>query len=278
MSFARHQSFYIRDNWFAKAIEHVKSNPRALSESSAAANLGIGKNMVESLRFWLIASKLASPRRDGLQLTRLGELVERYDPYFEDDMTWLLIHYGLTSDPHAATSWYLLFNRYTYPQLTEGEFVDFVKNENGYDVAGSSVKRDYDCLLATYVQDQAIEGTPEDNMTCPLRKYRLLERVDKDVYRKVPCRVPLPPELLYYVIRTSYPTVDYHSIMGLIDGDRNIGRTFNLSIDQLYFYLQKVEDAGLARYSITAGVNSVALESMDEYSVLRDYYRRVSLT
>lgn len=276
MSFARHQSFYIRANWFAKAIEQLRGDSKALSSKDSAANLGIGKNMVESLRFWLVASGLATSGRDGMKLTPIGQIVSEFDPYFEDDMTWLLVHYGLTSSSENATSWYLLFNKYSYPQLTEGDFIDFVRHE-GYDVARSSIKRDYDCILATYVQDQAEEGTPEDSITCPLRKYGFLEKIERGVYRKAPSKVFLPPQLLFYVMRASKPATQYFTITNLIEGELSIGRIFNLSIDQMYFYLQRLEDANLVKYSTTAGLNSIALENKDEYTVLIDYYRRGQL-
>jgi hypothetical protein len=274
MSFARHQSFYIRANWFAKAIEQVNADPRALSSKDSPARLGIGKNMVESLRFWLVASGLAISGRDGVKLTSVGEVVRKHDPYFEDDMTWLLVHYGLTSDEQNATSWYLLFNEYSYPHITEGEFIDFVRNEGGYNVAYSSLKRDYDCLLATYVHDESEEGTPEDSITCPLRRFGFLEKVEKGVYRKAPSKLPLPPRLLYYVMRKKDPAAQYYTMTGLIEQDRNVGRIFNLTMDQLYLYLQKLEETRLANYSTTAGVNSVALENKDQHAVLIDYYKR----
>lgn len=273
MSFARHQTFHIRSNWLSKALEALKSDGKVFSDRSAPSRLGIGKNMVESLRFWVTACKLAEPHSKGeLRLTDFGNLVYEYDRYFQDDVTWLLIHFNLISNADGATSWFLLFNRFNQPKLSKAEFITMVARYY-QGVAKSSLDKDYECIVNTYVSSTSTSGNPEDNIICPLRKFGLIEKID-DGIRKVPIKVSIPVEGLYYVIRRGNPGVEYSTISEMVTGVNSIGRAFNLTIDHVYFYLTLLEDRGLVSYSKTAGLDTVRISNLDPINVLIQYYKR----
>jgi epsilon-lactone hydrolase len=55
MKFSGHETFACRYAWLPKALQAVESNPRIFSdEDQAMVELGVGKNMVRSIRFWVL--------------------------------------------------------------------------------------------------------------------------------------------------------------------------------------------------------------------------------
>src|SRR3990172_6129188 len=113
---ARHDTFHIRDGWLLKGLNAIEEDPTALSRPDAQHGLGVGKNMVSSIRYWLQATGLAIPsehRVDGrtqLKWTTLARFIVERDPYLEDIATLWLLHLELSSARDVATFWYWAFN------------------------------------------------------------------------------------------------------------------------------------------------------------------------
>ncbi len=77
--FSGHQTFPFRYGWFPKAAEQAQADPWLFARPDALARLGVGKNMVASIRHWCEAAGLmdfAPARRGGeARLTPLAELL-----------------------------------------------------------------------------------------------------------------------------------------------------------------------------------------------------------
>ena len=59
MQFGGHQSFHLRDQWLSKGLNYMASVPDHFTNTEKAMEeLGVGKNMVESIKYWLKATKL----------------------------------------------------------------------------------------------------------------------------------------------------------------------------------------------------------------------------
>ena len=122
MYFAKHETFHIRDGWLTKGLLTIQEQPRIFLDDEAPEELGLGKNMVRALRFWMQATGLAEEIfEDGQKIqkaTKLGELIRDYDPYLETDGSLWLIHYNLVCSKEFATSWYWFFNHYYFKNGT----------------------------------------------------------------------------------------------------------------------------------------------------------------
>ena len=91
----RHESFSIREGWLSKGLLAVKNNSRVFSMDDATDVLGIGTNMVKSLKYWLYATNLIKDEKNSIKITEFGNLILEYDPYMEDEFTWWMIHINL---------------------------------------------------------------------------------------------------------------------------------------------------------------------------------------
>ena len=56
--FARHETFHPRYGWLKKGYDEVFDDPDIFIKEEAAVNLGVGKNMVASIRYWGLAFKI----------------------------------------------------------------------------------------------------------------------------------------------------------------------------------------------------------------------------
>ena len=73
--FSGHETFPFRYAWLPKGVAAVREDPKAFSQPDALVRLGVGKNMVASIRFWCESLGLIDVRRQGAELTPLGELL-----------------------------------------------------------------------------------------------------------------------------------------------------------------------------------------------------------
>ena len=104
MRFSGHESFVCRYAWLPKAYRAVVKNRAAFGNvEQAMVSLGVGKNMVRSIRFWVEVMGVVTPRKDKtLEPTYFGEAVfgdGGFDPFLEDIRTLWLLHweYGIPS-------------------------------------------------------------------------------------------------------------------------------------------------------------------------------------
>ena len=114
-SFSGHETFPFRYTWLKKGIDAVRENPTVFMSARATITLGVGKNMVRSIRHWCLTARLIKedesiPNNRGRQLvlTRLGEAIfadDGFDPYLEDVATLWLIHWQITTNTNRASLW-----------------------------------------------------------------------------------------------------------------------------------------------------------------------------
>jgi hypothetical protein len=72
MAYARHETFYIRDGWLRKGLKLVeKKGFDFFNSNDAPEELGIGKNMVQSLKF-LASSNKHGRKRGGAEKRAFG--------------------------------------------------------------------------------------------------------------------------------------------------------------------------------------------------------------
>jgi Protein of unknown function (DUF4007) len=101
--FARHETFNPRLGWFRKAVLAAARNRGGFFLSDdAPVRLGVGKNMVRSIRFWGTAARLItdidhpdSTRLSYTAPTNLGIGLlgpDGLDPYMEHPATWWWVH------------------------------------------------------------------------------------------------------------------------------------------------------------------------------------------
>lgn len=178
--FARHETFHPRFGWLKKGYDLAIADPGIFLRDDAPVLLGVGKNMVRSIRYWCIAFKVLTeethqslPTSFGHQL--LGE--SGWDPFLENPASLWLLHWHLLKSPCFATTWSYIFNVFQSAEFTTEALLD---NLQGYAdsfnsrTAESSLKKDISCLLRMYAEQESRKGPTEDSIDCPFTELRLL--------------------------------------------------------------------------------------------------------
>ena len=62
--FSGHQTFAFRYGWLEKGVKGVAASPGIFAAEDAIVQLGVGKNMVESIRHWCLATQMLEEKPD----------------------------------------------------------------------------------------------------------------------------------------------------------------------------------------------------------------------
>ncbi len=286
MPYAKHESFHIREGWLAKGLRAVQSQRDILrNDTIAAIQLGLGRNMVRALRFWLTATGLLKADPPGHILTPFGSTVWECDPYFEDIATLWLIQYHLACSEDNATAWYWFFNHFAYFDFDQETFVQELSRwalayEERKPPAQRTLESEFQVLIRTYLPSGR-EHSPEDGMDSPLAELGLLEALPSRRYRmRAPDPERIPPLIVLYVLLQERPgVVREEPQIGLMQAIRDpfgVGRVFNLGAAALLEVLERltlhVPEWGV-RLIRTGGLDRLTLPQVSPHLVLMRYYR-----
>lgn len=152
--------------------------------------LGVGKNMVRSARFWAESTGVIEPSADGHVPTDLGNILfqgrhnekrgifeEGLDPYLEDIQTLWLLHWKLATNPRSLIfAWDFLLNRFQEPELYASSVIRaFSKELIQLSISRGSLEQLWEVFLHSYVPTRGRKGeVREDNLDCPLVELGLL--------------------------------------------------------------------------------------------------------
>jgi Protein of unknown function (DUF4007) len=185
--FSGHETFACRYAWLPKALQAIDCNPRIFADEDAAmVELGVGKNMVRAIRFWVEAASMArTVGKAGLEATPLGRTVfgrKGLDPFMEDIQTLWLIHWNLSTHPNDPLfAWEFLFSRWHEPEFTESMAVKaFTKEGEALEKKLSAVtlQQHFQVFLHTYVPTRGRKAeVVEDSLDCPLTELELVVKV-----------------------------------------------------------------------------------------------------
>ncbi|MGC4851892.1 DUF4007 family protein [Micromonospora sp. DT4] len=225
-SFSRHETFHPRFGWLHKAYSALTDpsiGADVFLRDNATVTLGVGKNMVNAIRFWSYAFKLtveypkdttsraniASPTWEARWL--LAE--DGADPYLEDTASLWLLHWWLLAKPCYTPTWWVAFHAQATSRFTLGELSEttlrHVRLAGWEPPAEASVAKDADCLTKMYARrrdpNAGSPGSFEDLLDSPFRELGLLEATgfgrNSAAHRwhfTSSARTSLPPHLVTY--------------------------------------------------------------------------------
>ncbi len=127
MRYSGHESFACRCAWLPKAYRAILHNSNAFADDEKAmVSLGVGKNMVRAIRFWVEVMGVVEPRPDrSLEPTSFGRRVfcdGGFDPFMEDVRTLWILHWNIAARVEGPLfAWNYLLQRWPYGELTRSE-------------------------------------------------------------------------------------------------------------------------------------------------------------
>jgi hypothetical protein len=287
--FSGHETFPFRYTWLPKGVQKVQEYPDLFTRDEAVVILGVGKNMVSSIRHWCETLKLInSPNRGEYEATELGiALFDKngWDPYLEDPGTLWLLHWLLASRLDRASTWCLAFTRWSVGEFTRDQLAEWiwkVKSESPSSRGTkASLKRDIDVFLRTYVPSKVTYTRPiEDTFDCPLVELGLISEISKNAYQfeRGP-KQSLPDEIFLFALldfwqnsASSQSTLSFEATLHAVGSP---GGAFKFTENALAERLERLPNWCRLSYGDTAGRRMIVLtgENMiNLMQVLSHYY------
>ena len=293
MKFRAHETFFIRKGWLSKGMERVVAKEDLFVDKAENPMdvLGIGSNMVKSLRYWLQAVDLTSEPTSGRRvqtLTSFGEKVYDNDRYIEEVGTLYLLQYMLAKNKDNATAWYFFFNEFTMSEFTREDFVQAIQNyilmsEDVDNAAIRSLNDDFACIINTYLpryKTNPDKVSAENNIDCPFGELGLVDIANKKLktYKKTtPSPKTFDPWVILAVISDQADGRDEIGLNELLKGSCNIGRVFNLDAVTLLDVLHEVEKMGAIKIIRTAGLDVIHInEQLTFDECVEHFYENIN--
>jgi len=285
-TFSGHETFHCKSFWLKKGYDYITQGYSFVDEN-AVIELGVGKNMVASIRFWMKSFGLLTDENELTDLAqRFFDENDGLDKYLENPATLWLLHYKLTTTGHASI-YKLTFGDYHRSrnefdtQALEGFLkrkcfeVDFPFNSN-------TIQKDIKTLIRNYVQPSSSGSIDELYSTLLLDLGLILHYKnsdsEKDTYSFNLFNTNLPPyQLIVFIILSSFEdnTIDFRELMY---GKNPIGLILCLTENAMDRLLREAdENFNWFVYKEDAGNKQVQIKERpnDNWSALELYYQTV---
>jgi hypothetical protein len=282
--FQGHDTFLCRNNWLKKGYDFIQAGGN-FNDADAVVQLGVGKNMVTAIRYWMKAFGLTD-EADTLQPVA-HELLhsEGFDPYIEDNATLWYLHYLLVRTGRASLYHYV-FNElrkdgFSFSRAQLQHFINRKSAERGSPVNENTLESDITVFVRSYAPSGKENGKVdiEEESTGLLQDLGLLT-VNKNEGIRYHIENLERPEIPWQVVlRVILENEAYGESISFTDlevAPDSPGLVFALNEKGLFYKIEEMmaEYPAAIVYSSTAGnrVLTIKKDQIDLTEVLREYY------
>lgn len=279
-SFSGHESFPCKSLWLKKGYDFVVQE-KNFNDPNAVIDLGVGKNMVASIKFWLKAFGICENDNASWLGHYLFDNQTGRDKYIEDLATLWLLHFHLIFCGEASI--YNLFfcdfqrehSSFQREQITNYIKIRLIENGTPSIFNKNTIKKDIGVLLQNYVLPRMSQSN-EDYSSLLIDLDLIRQNSEGGGYffnaegkRKVTKEV-----FLYGLLKVmgEDKSISYDAIR------EQIGYIFcmtDIELIQMLKQLASDYSENLA-YSDIAGIRQVQIiKELDPVQVLNDYYEKV---
>ncbi|HMX00943.1 MAG TPA: DUF4007 family protein [Cyclobacteriaceae bacterium] len=208
LTFSGHESFQCRQLWLKKGYDFIAAE-NSFNSEDAVVELGVGKNMVASIRFWMKAFNLLTTDD---KLTSFAHKLlsdDGWDPYLEDEASLWLLHYQLVKNNFAST-YSIVFNelRRERIEFTKDNFISFVKrkseSERTSQINEKTISEDFSVMMKMYLRSDLQLKDKEESFSGLLTDLNLIKSFSKgkDEFLIIENseRHEIPDEVILYAI------------------------------------------------------------------------------
>lgn len=288
IKFSGHQTFSFRYGWLEKGYAFINAG-RGFSDDSAIVDLGVGKNMVDSIKYWC---EMTGILEEGLVSNFGNNLLDQetgWDPFLEDHASWWLLHWKLITNTAYQTAGTALFSHLRKPEFSKQDVAEAalrLVDSNKKAPTDSIIMRDVDCYIRSYCGTRRFEKKKPgaESFECPLQDLNLIQPMSEgDLYRfSIGAKASLPAEIIGYAI-CEYLGKENKNAMVLhkvLYGENSPGQVFMLDENSLIEAIEELNKnpwrGGEFRFSESAGIAQVHcdLDIEDASQLLDSYYNR----
>lgn len=291
LQFSGHDSFICKHFWLKKGYDFLQKGKRGFNDELAVVDLGVGKNMVTAISYWLKAYGITD---NSNHITELGHYLfnnqNGVDPYLENFGSIWLLHYSLIKT-NKASIYNLFFNEFRRDkiQFTKEQLSNFLirqlKSNEQNNVNTNTVNADITVFMRNYLK-AAFKNKKTDieeefsNLFIDLQfmeSYQSENAEEKKVeWYKVEndVRWDLPYQVVLFTILDNSNYGNSISFKELLSGYNSPGCVFALNDEGLYNKINQIQSKypGIT-YTESAGVRELQFKSKpNQWDVLNEYY------
>jgi len=288
IGFSGHETFVCRTFWLKKGYDFLTEG-LSFSQDDAVVHLGVGKNMVTSINFWMRGFNVFD--REQNTITELGHyLFEGRDPFLEDLASLWLLHYSVIKNQKVFI-FNSFFNEFTKErsEFTRQHLIAFMKRKTEAEELRLFSQKTYEAdamvFLRTYLRSEDGRVDIEDETANLLVELNLLSTYLKEnvegkqvqwyrVSRQQ--RNELPIEVLLFAIIDKFGSEPMSiTFSELLEAPDSPGVIFCLNERGLESKLKELESAFIndITFSQTAGNQVLQIRThFDKWEILDGYY------
>lgn len=274
-SFSGHESFHCKSLWLKKGFDFLAGEGQ-FSDTNAVVELGVGKNMVASIRFWLKAFNLSINDSITDIARYLFNNENGADPFCEDLMTLWILHFNIVSSK-LASLYHLTFIEFQRErkEFDKEQLLTFIKRKcsvpeqkNVYNE--NTVKKDISVLLQTYLAPKDLKQI--ERFTSILINLNLLKEVENEKFRfNETAADNLPKEALMYALLK----IKENDTVISFDKIQYLALLFCMPIATMLNHIIDLEKSypNIIEYTDNSGIRNIHFkEEVDSLSILNAYY------
>jgi hypothetical protein len=287
LKFSGHDTFYCRQQWLLKGVELIENKELSgfnnLEES--ILNLGVGKNMVQAIQYWLRAFNLID---DEKKLTDIAKLIFSKeggaDRFLEDEGTLWLLQY-LICKTGIASIYKLIFSDYSQERISnefdERQILNFIKlkisETNNKETSENTLISDFKVFIQSYFSGTRSAKSLEDDYNSPLIELNLISSISREnglvTYKlNKENRTDFPLEIFGFCFHDLYGN---NAAIQFKEIRKTLGSYFVLTNEGLEIIIEKLcskypefifnDDAGVRQIQLKTDSENYKLQLLQKY-------------
>ena len=288
LHFSGHETFALRYGWLNKAHTILNLNEKDIEKQ--VVDLGVGKNMVNSIKYWADVSGLVPlQNKENNKIsyeTKLGDIFTNYDFFLElNESTWLL-HYFIQKRFNDLTfsRWY--FNYSNKQVFDKAELVNDLAN--WLELAGlkvpslATLQKDFDCFVLCYAKRLSRKQLNENAFISPLNELNLIYQIESHKFKAdLLEQKNLPVQVFLYCLvdfwKENFSQLTTISVDSIATNPGSPGKLYRLNNTAVDYFLNQcalIDDR--FKWTDTLGMRSLACDQINEVNLdelLANIYR-----
>lgn len=281
--FSGHESFPCRMLWPIKGYDYIVKDNN-FNDPNSVVELGVGKNMVASIRYWLKALGMTEQDKPTTLANYLFGKEHGKDRYIESLGTLWLLHLLLVIT-QEATLYNILFLRYQKErkQFDKEQIQNYVKrlmteDDKQKQFNANTVGKDFNVLIQNYTQPSNPKSYEDySSLLIDLNLIRH-DKSDKVFTFNIEGKRSVPLEIFFYAIlmmKGEDRTVAYDTL-------QNVGLVFCMTDIEVIEMMKRIdcEYSEYVQYSDNSGIRQLLFKEdkkIDPIDLLNRYYENAAV-
>lgn len=283
LRFSGHDTFHCKQQWLLKGSHFMNNKGYSAFNNplEAIQELGVGKNMVSSLKYWLEAFYIVSNHN----FTDFGKIIfgeDQLDPYLEDEGTVWLLQYYICQNGHASI-FKIIFSEFFSDKVsyefTESKVINYlnriISERDLKAISENTLATDFKVFIRSYVASSNESKTLEDDFNSPLLELKLIDSIGGGNFSLNKTERNIPLHIFAYSVldiaeKQNLTSVNFKTLQD------TIGNYFCLSNDSLEDHILKLKNISpLFVYNEDAGMANIQLKDnilQQKTKILKRHY------